>query len=88
MSGACSTYEGEGIHLYTGFWCGSLRERDHLEVTCMDGRTILRWFFKKWDVEVWIGLSCLRIETGTGTRECGIEPSGSIKCREFPVAEN
>jgi len=25
---------------------------------------ILRWIFKKWDVEVWTGLSWLRIGTG------------------------
>jgi hypothetical protein len=25
---------------------------------------ILRWFFRKWDVKVWTGLSWLRIGTG------------------------
>jgi hypothetical protein len=28
------------------------------------GRIILKWSFRKWDVEVWTGLSWLRIETG------------------------
>jgi hypothetical protein len=28
----------------------------------VDGRIILRWIFRKWDVEVWAGLSWLRIE--------------------------
>jgi hypothetical protein len=32
----------------------------------VDGRIILRWAFKKWDVGVWSGLSWLRIETGGG----------------------
>jgi hypothetical protein len=32
----------------------------------LDERIILRWIFKKWDVEVWTGLSWLRIETGGG----------------------
>jgi len=44
-----------------------------------DGRIILRWIFRKWDVEVWTGSSWLR----RGTCECGNEPSGSIKCGEF-----
>jgi hypothetical protein len=30
----------------------------------IDGRIILRWIFRKWDVGVWTGLSWLRIETG------------------------
>jgi len=29
-----------------------------------DGRIILRWIFKKWDVGVWTGSSWLRIGTG------------------------
>jgi hypothetical protein len=28
----------------------------------VDGRKILRWIFRKWDVRVWTGSSCLRIE--------------------------
>jgi len=31
----------------------------------VDGR-ILRWIFRKWDVEVWNGSSWLRIGTGGG----------------------
>jgi len=29
----------------------------------VDGRTILRWIFRQWEVGVWTGLSWLRIGT-------------------------
>jgi hypothetical protein len=32
----------------------------------VDGRIILIWIFRKWDVWVWTGLSWLRIETDGG----------------------
>ena len=35
---------------YTGFWWGDLRERDHLGEPGVDGRIILRWIYRKWDV--------------------------------------
>jgi hypothetical protein len=31
-----------------------------------DGRIILRWIFRKWDLGVWTGSSWLRRETGGG----------------------
>jgi hypothetical protein len=30
-------------------WWGDLRERDEFEGLCIDGKTILKWIFKKWD---------------------------------------
>ena len=35
---------------YTGFWWGNLRESDHLIDRGIDGRIILKWIFRKWDV--------------------------------------
>jgi hypothetical protein len=35
---------------HTGFWWGDLRERGHLEDLGIDGKVILKWIFKKWDV--------------------------------------
>jgi hypothetical protein len=32
----------------------------------VDGRIILRWIFRKWDVGVWTGSRLLNIETGGG----------------------
>jgi len=64
MGGACSTYGGG--QAYTGFWWGNLRERDHLEDPSIDGRIILRWIFRKWDVGAWTGWSWLSIGTGGG----------------------
>jgi hypothetical protein len=37
-----------------------------LENPGIDGRIILRWISRKWDVGVWTGLSWLRIGTGSG----------------------
>ena len=34
----------------TGFRWGNLRERDHFGDLGVDGRIILRWIFRKWDV--------------------------------------
>jgi hypothetical protein len=38
---------------YTGFWWRNLREKNYLGDPGVDGRIILRWVFRKWDVEVW-----------------------------------
>ena len=35
--------------VYTGFWWGNLRERDHLEYPGLDERIILKCIFRMWD---------------------------------------
>jgi hypothetical protein len=49
-----------------------MRERDHWGDPGVDGRILLRWMFRKWEVVV-----------VAGTCEYGKEPSGSIKCGKF-----
>jgi hypothetical protein len=51
---------------YRGFWWGNVRERDHLGHPGIDGRIILRWTFRKWDVGVKTESSWFRIWTGGG----------------------
>jgi len=50
----------------TGFWWAKLRESDHLGHPGVDGRIILRWIFRKWEVGVWTVSSWLRIGTSDG----------------------
>jgi len=49
MGGACSAYGGEERRIQ-GFGGENLNGRDHLGDPGMDGRIILRWIFRKWDV--------------------------------------
>ena len=52
--------ERKGVHRV---WWGNMRERDRLEDPGVDGRIILRWVFRKWDVWAWIGSIWLKIWT-------------------------
>jgi hypothetical protein len=68
-------WRGEG---YTGLWWENLRERDHLGDPGVDGRIILRWIFRKWDVSDSVGsdkdnrgVSCLNSGRGTSSLKRG-----------------
>jgi len=63
MGWTCGAY-GVGERPVQGFDGGNLRERDHWGDPGTDGRIILRWIFRKWDVGVWTGSNWLRIGTG------------------------
>jgi hypothetical protein len=52
MSAAYSAYGGEEGHTQ-----GFGGETDNLEDPVVDGRLILRWRFRKWDVGAWTGSS-------------------------------
>jgi hypothetical protein len=60
------------------FWCGNPSERDYLEDSGADGRTIIKGIFKKW-----IG-NVNKIDlVHNRDRWRSVEPSGSIKNWEF-----
>jgi hypothetical protein len=64
MGEACSA-DGEGRGVYRVL-VGKPEGKRPLGDPGVDGRIILRWIIRKWDVGLWTGLSWRRIETGGG----------------------
>ena len=64
MGRVCSTY-GERIGLYR-FVVGKPEGKRHSGETRVDGRIIIRWILRKWDLGVGTGSIWLRIGTGGG----------------------
>jgi hypothetical protein len=62
----------------TGFWWG-----DRWGDPGVDGRIMLGWIFKKWDVGVGTGFRLAQDRDRSRAIECGEGPSGSIKSGEF-----
>jgi hypothetical protein len=62
---------------------GRPEEDDHLGDPGVDGRIILKWIFKTWDVEYGLDLGGSGWGQVEGCCECGNEHPGSIKCGEF-----
>jgi len=62
--GACSTY-GRRRGVYRVL-VKKPEGKTPLEDPGVDGRIILRWIFRKWDVWAWTGSILLRIGTGGG----------------------
>ena len=56
---------GEGRGVY-GALVGKLEGKRSLRNPDADGRIIIRWIFRKWDVWVWTGSIWFKIGTGGG----------------------
>ena len=54
------------VEAYTGLWRGNLRERENLGDPSVDGRIIVRWIFRKWNVRVGTGSSWFGMGTVGG----------------------
>jgi hypothetical protein len=63
--GRASSSDGEGTGLYRVL-VGKPEGKRPRGDPGIDGRIMLRWIFRKWELGLWTGLSWLRIETGGG----------------------
>ena len=63
MGYVARTGERRGVYRFS---VGNLRERDRLEEAGVDGRIILGWISRRWDVGMWTGLGWPRIGIGGG----------------------
>ena len=57
-------HEWETGEMHARFLWADLSERDYLEDIGIGWREILKYIFKNWNMQTWIGLIRLRIGTG------------------------
>jgi len=70
MGCECSAFGGYERRLLE-FWWGNLRERGHLGDPGVDGRILLRWTCRKYDVEYGLDRAGSGWGQVLGTCECG-----------------
>jgi len=63
--------------MHTGFWCGNLKERGHVEDLAIDGRIVINWSSRN-RMEVLIQAHVVKVQL-SGCCKQGNEHSGSIK---------
>ena len=54
------------VYMCVDMRLNNMKEKDQLEDPDIDGKIILRWIFRKWDLRVWNGSSWLRKGTSGG----------------------
>jgi hypothetical protein len=82
MGGACGTYGKWGAGGAYGLLVGRPDGKRPLGKPRGRWSIILKWIFKKWDGEAWIGFSGTGQGQLAGACESSNEPLGSMKCRE------
>jgi hypothetical protein len=69
--------------MYTKFWSGNVKGRNHSDDIDVDGRIILEWILEKEVDELYTECIWLRIETSGGFFEKTNKASGNVKGWKF-----
>jgi hypothetical protein len=65
--------------VFTGLLWDNVTKRDHMDDPGVDGRIILRWIFRRWDVCAWTGSIWLGYGQAAGICNRGNKLSCFIK---------
>lgn len=82
MGGACGTQRIEEKYVQS-FGGKTLKEIDHLEDICRDGRIILKCVLKKKEDTVWTLFTFSRYRAVVGPCRHSNELLGSVKCGKY-----
>jgi len=82
MGGACGTHGMEEKYVQS-FGGKTLKEIDHLEDMCRDGKIILKCVLKKKEGRVWTLFTCSRYGAVVGPCRHSNELLGSVNCRKY-----